>query len=81
MVALRFTEALRAAAEEGTGIIDHAETLAADSVAAGGLVPMSSGCGLVLSGFHLHYPDRLHVSPALRGFIDFLRAGHRHDAP
>ena len=45
-----------------------------DEVARGELVPVLEKFCAPFPGYHLFYPQRRHASPALRAFVDYLRA-------
>ncbi|WBO20709.1 LysR family transcriptional regulator [Sphingomonas abietis] len=69
------TEALLAAAEDGLGIIEFVEELALDGIAAGRLESVLKPWCPMLPGFHIHYPDRLRTSSALRALLALLKSG------
>ncbi len=63
------------AAVDGVGLAFVFEELAADHLADGGLVRVLEDWCPLRPRFFLYYPGRRHVSPALRAFIDAVRAG------
>lgn len=65
---------LRAAALDGAGIAFVLEPSVAEDVAAGRLVHLLPDWSAPFPGYHLYYPSRRQVSPALRAFIDHMRA-------
>ena len=63
------------AALDGAGLAFVYETLVAEPVARGTLVRVLEDWCPPLSQFFLYYPGRRQVPPALRAFIDMVRAG------
>lgn len=61
------------AALAGAGLAMLFEARAAEHIAAGRLVAVLEDWCPVFSGFHLYYPSRRLMRPALRAFIDFVR--------
>ena len=48
-----------------------------DDVARGDLVPVLEDFSAPFPGFYLYYPQKRHVSPALRALVDYLRQARR----
>lgn len=67
------TDLAVAAAVAGAGVAYVADAQARDEIEAGRLVPLLGPWMPTVRGFYLYYPSR-HVSPALRCWLDFLRA-------
>jgi DNA-binding transcriptional LysR family regulator len=63
------------AAIDGVGIAFAIEPMAAAAIAAGRLVPMLEQWSAPFPGHHLCYPQQRQMAPALRAFIDHVRAG------
>jgi DNA-binding transcriptional LysR family regulator len=63
-------------AREGAGLT-LADDRVRDDVARGALVPVLEEFSTPFPGFYLYYPQRRHVSPALRALIDLLRRSAR----
>ncbi|HEU4722279.1 MAG TPA: LysR family transcriptional regulator [Gemmatimonadaceae bacterium] len=63
-------------AREGAGLT-LADDRVRDDVARGALVPVLEEFSTPFPGFYLYYPQRRHVSPALRSLIDLLRRSPR----
>lgn len=63
-------------AREGAGLT-LADDRVRDDVARGALVPVLEEFSTPFPGFYLYYPQRRHVSPALRALIDLLRRSPR----
>lgn len=61
------------AALDGAGIAFLFEDYVREAVAQGRLVRVLEDWCPSFDGFHLYYPSRLHMRPALRAFIDFFR--------
>lgn len=61
------------AALDGAGLYFTFEGAVQQEIAAGRLVRVLGDWCAPFAGFHLYYPGRRHVSPALRGLIDLLR--------
>jgi len=71
-------------ARTGVGLAMLYEHQARDALARGEVVEVLREFSTPFPGFYLYYPQRRHASPALRAFIDFLRAsrsGKRAKAP
>lgn len=64
-------------ARAGAGITMVREDRVRDVIAAGELVPVLAEFCLPFPGYYLYYPQRRHASPALRAFVDYLRATRR----
>jgi DNA-binding transcriptional LysR family regulator len=75
------SELLKAAALAGAGIAFVLEPLVADELAAGSLVRMLEDWCPPFPGYSIYYPSRRQVSPALRAFIDWMRAPDRAPQP
>lgn len=73
------TELLVAAAESGLGIICTFEEFLAPSLAAGRLVELLTDWPQRFTGPRLYFHDRRHLPPALRCFVDHVRAHGRWD--
>ncbi|WP_374575798.1 LysR family transcriptional regulator [Phenylobacterium sp.] len=58
----------------GAGLAMVLRSFVADDLAAGRLVPVLEDWLAPFDGFHLYYPSRRQVSPALRAFIEHMRA-------
>lgn len=67
-------DALRQAAEDGVGIAQLADYLVMDKVASGTLEIILPDWTLPSGIVHAVFPSRRGLSPAVRGFIDFLAA-------
>ncbi len=67
-------EMARLAAEEGVGIAYLTSREVQSGLDEGTLRSVLDAWSPSFEGFHLYYPDRRHVSPALRLLLDFLRA-------
>ncbi len=67
-------DALRQAAEDGVGIAQLADYLVMDYVASGALEIILPDWTLPSGIVHAVFPSRRGLSPAVRGFIDFLAA-------
>jgi len=52
---------------------EYYEFLVRDDLARGELVPVLEEFSTPFPGFYLYYPQRRHVSPALRALVDYLR--------
>ena len=63
------------AAIDGVGIAFAIEPMAAAAIAAGRVVPMLEQWSAPFPGHHLCYPQQRQMAPALRAFIDHVRAG------
>ena len=63
------------AAIDGVGIAFAVEPMAAAAIAIGRLVPMLERWSAPYPGHHLCYPQQRQMAPALRAFIDHVRAG------
>jgi DNA-binding transcriptional LysR family regulator len=61
------------AAREGLGLAFVFEDTVAEDLAAGHLVAVMDDWCPPFEGFHIYYPSRRQMRPALRAFIDFLR--------
>jgi len=61
------------AAIEGAGLAQVPEPIAAEAVRAGKLVHVLKPFAPMLPGVFLYYPDRRHVLPKLRAFIDHVK--------
>lgn len=68
------TDLLVDAALAGTGIIYWFEDWLRPHLKSGALKPVLSRWWSRLSGPFLYYPSRRHLPPALRAFVDFIRA-------
>lgn len=62
------------AAIDGAGIAFVFEDYVRDAISDGRLVQVLEDWCAPFEGFHLYYPSRRHMRPALRAFIDFFRA-------
>jgi DNA-binding transcriptional LysR family regulator len=62
------------AAIDGVGIAFAIEPMAAAAIAAGHLLPMLQQWSAPFPGHHLCYPQQRQMAPALRAFIDHVRA-------
>lgn len=62
------------AALDGVGIAFLTDLEVAEHVAAGRLVPMLEAWSQPYPGYHICFPRQRQMAPALRAFIDFLRA-------
>jgi DNA-binding transcriptional LysR family regulator len=62
------------AALHGIGIAFPVESLVADPIAAGRLVPLLERWSAPFPGLFLCYPRQRHMAPALRAFIDAVRS-------
>jgi DNA-binding transcriptional LysR family regulator len=60
-------------ARAGVGLTMSYEFLVRDDLARGELVPVLEEFSTPFPGFYLYYPQRRHVSPALRALVDYLR--------
>lgn len=65
------------AALGGIGLARVALPFAADALSDGRLVRLLTDWSPPLPAWHLYYPSRKHVPPALRAFIDFFREAAR----
>jgi DNA-binding transcriptional LysR family regulator len=65
---------LKDAALDGAGIAFLIEVAVRDEIASGALVPMLEDWCPPFPGYSIYYPSRRQVSPALRAFIDWMRA-------
>lgn len=65
---------LKDAALAGAGIAFLIEIAVRDEIASGALVPMLEDWCPPFPGYSIYYPSRRQVSPALRAFIDWMRA-------
>jgi DNA-binding transcriptional LysR family regulator len=65
---------LKDAALDGAGIAFLIEVAVRDEIASGALVPMLQDWCPPFPGYSIYYPSRRQVSPALRAFIDWMRA-------
>jgi DNA-binding transcriptional LysR family regulator len=63
------------AALHGAGLAMVMEDMAAPFIADGRLVRVLEDWSPLLSGYHLHYPNRRHPSPAFAALLEELRAG------
>ena len=61
------------AAIEGAGIARLATEYTEPHVRAGSLVRLLEGYAATLTAWHIYYPSRRYVPPALRAFLDFYR--------
>lgn len=73
-------EVLREAAIAGIGILVDPTFITYRAIRDGRLVPVLTGFDLGQSGIHAVYPNRRHLSPKVRAFIDFL-SDHFGDPP
>ncbi|WP_219214363.1 LysR family transcriptional regulator [Variovorax boronicumulans] len=62
------------AAAEGLGIAFAIEAVVEPYIAAGTLIPLLQSWSAPFPGFHLCFPAQRQMSPALRAFIDAIRA-------
>ncbi|CAM5337295.1 DNA-binding transcriptional LysR family regulator [Aquamicrobium terrae] len=69
------------AALGGIGLARVALPYATDALSDGRLVRLLADWSPPLPAWHLYYPSRKHVPPALRTFIDFFREAARQPAP
>ena len=60
-------------ARAGVGLTMVYEFLVRDDVPRGELVPVLEEFSTPFPGFYLYYPQRRHLSPALRALVDYLR--------
>lgn len=67
-------EVIARAAADGAGLAMLFEDEIPDRLEAGELVPVLDDWTAPFLGFHLYYPSRRQLSPALRAFIDHLKA-------
>ena len=67
------TEALLCAARDGLGIIEYIDGMADAWIARGQLERVLGGWHAGLAAFHLYYPSRRRMSPAMRALVDTLR--------
>jgi DNA-binding transcriptional LysR family regulator len=65
------------AAVRGVGLTSVAEPYAANDLAAGRLVRLFPDWSTALPAWHLYYPSRRQLPPAVRAFLDFFRAAAR----
>jgi len=72
-LALNDSILLLKAAEEGIGLACVAEDMVLDAMAQGRLVRVLEDWCPPFSGYHLYYPDRRQLSPALRRLVDALK--------
>jgi DNA-binding transcriptional LysR family regulator len=63
------------AAIDGVGIAFAMEPMAETAIASGRLIPMLQQWSASFPGHHLCYPQQRQMAPALRAFIDHVRAG------
>jgi DNA-binding transcriptional LysR family regulator len=70
-------EMLVRAACDGAGIAYVPEPLVAGLIASGKLIHLLADWSPPFPGFHLYYPSRRQMLPALRAFIDFATAADR----
>jgi DNA-binding transcriptional LysR family regulator len=70
-------EILVRAAGDGAGIAYVPEPLVAGLIASGQLIHLLADWSPPFPGFHLYYPSRRQMLPALRAFIDFATAADR----
>jgi len=70
-------EILVRAACDGAGIAYVPEPLVAGLIASGQLIHLLADWSPPFPGFHLYYPSRRQMLPALRAFIDFATAADR----
>lgn len=70
-------EAIRAAALDGLGLAFLFEAQVAEDIAAGRLERVLVDWLKPLPGFSLFYPNRRHVSPAFRAWIDYIKGTNR----
>jgi DNA-binding transcriptional LysR family regulator len=61
----------------GMGLTVVHEDQVRDEVARGDLVPVPEEFSTPFPGYYVHYPQRRHVSPALRALVDYLRSVRR----
>ena len=61
------------AALDGVGVIATFEELLAPALASGALLPVLAEWWQSFEGPFLYFPSRLHLPPALRAFVDFIR--------
>lgn len=61
------------AAEDGVGLACVMEDMVAPAIAAGRLVRVLEDWCPPFSGYHLYYPDRRQMSPAMRRLVDALK--------
>lgn len=61
------------AAAAGAGLAYAGRPLVEDHIAAGRLVPLLEDYAHESPGSYLYYPNRKHMTPKLRAFIDYLR--------
>ena len=73
-------EVLREAAIAGQGIVMNPTFITYRAIRDGRLVPLLCDFDLPQSGIHAVYPNRRHLSPKVRAFIDFL-GDHFGDPP
>lgn len=66
-------EMIRRAALDGLGLAWLFEHTIADDLASGRLVAVLQDWCPPFAGFHIYYPSRRQMRPALRAFIDFFR--------
>ncbi len=66
--------ALRKALLEGTGIMRTPTFVVGDDLAAGRLVPLLKNYRTLEVSIYLVYPQRRHLSPKVRAFIDYMAA-------
>lgn len=73
------------AALDGVGIAYLFEHLVREAVAAGQLVQVLADWTPAFPGLHVYYPSRRQMAPALRAFLDFIKAARgyssRHRSP
>jgi len=68
-------------ARAGVGLTMVYEFQVRDDVARGELIPVLEEFSAPFPGFYLYYPQRRHVSPALRALVDYLRSTRRRSLP
>jgi len=61
----------------GAGLTLADQRRSREAIAAGELVPVLEEFSTPFPGFYLYYPQRRQASPALRAFVDYLRAARR----
>lgn len=70
----------RGAAVAGLGVIRTFEELLLPAIKAGMLLPILDEWATEFSGPFLYYASRRHMPPALRAFVDFVKAEQRKSA-
>lgn len=66
-------EVIAQAAADGAGLAMMIEDEVASRLETGALISVLDDWTAPFAGFHLYYPGRRHLSPALRAFIDHLK--------